>query len=247
MTSIQRSVVPIAAVRIAILALWLAACAPADPNAAAAKREYFAALEGQEQWMPLEQQLAHVERAVELDPANPTYWQSRGGYKTSLGDLPGAEADFDRAIELRDQPYLRYQRGIVRCERSNYAAALADFDLAIAAQPANTQFYVERSIARVGAGRADDALADAELVISRSALWAEGYYARGVAHAALGKTPEAIADFSQVIQQRPELAYPFRARARAYASLGDRDAAARDEAEAARDTHWGSALCRLVP
>src|SRR5262245_3889485 len=242
----SRALVGGAGVAVMSLALLSIGCAPSDPNAAAARREYFTALEGQEKWMPLEEQLEHMNRAVQLDPQNPSYLQSRAGYYITLRKLPEAESDLDRAIALDDQPYLRYQRGAVRCERGNFTAALADFDLAIAAQPQNTQFYVDRSIALSAAERSKDALADADHVISTQPNSADGYYARGVARTTTGQSRAAIDDLSLVISRRPELAYPLLARARAYEQLGEWVLANTDRHAASQDGHWGWAPCREI-
>jgi tetratricopeptide (TPR) repeat protein len=194
--------------------------------------------------MPLEEQLEHINRAVQLDPKNAAYLQSRAGYHTSLKNLAQAEADLDRAIALDDRPYLHYQRGAVRCERGDFAAALADFDIAIAAQPGNTQFYVDRSIALSAAERTADALADAAHVISAQPNSADGFYARGVARTAMGDSRAAIDDLSLVISQRPELAYPLLVRARAYEQIGEDGLANNDRTAARQDDRWGWAPCR---
>jgi tetratricopeptide (TPR) repeat protein len=229
-----------------LIGLGAAACGP-RPGSDAARREYLAALEGQKRSMSLEEQRAHVERALELDRGDAPYWQARAGYEIAQHELAAAESDLDRAIELRDRPYLRYQRGAVRCERGELAGALADFDLAIAAQPDNAQFYLERSVARAAAGRADDALDDALRMIALSPQRAESFYARGVARIALGRAEDAVEDFTLVIEQRPELAYPLLARADAYARLGRVELAREDRAAAARDGHWGDGPCKAWP
>jgi len=48
-------------------------------------------------------------------------------------------------------------RGLVTCELGHAPQSLADFDNAIASQPANTQFYRGRSLARSATGDAADA------------------------------------------------------------------------------------------
>jgi tetratricopeptide (TPR) repeat protein len=234
----------IAGVAIMSVTLLSVGCAPSNPNAEAARREYFTALEGQEQWMPLEEQLEHINRAVQLDPQSPAYLQARAGYYASFGILDKAESDLDGAIALGSQPYLHYLRGAVRCERRKFTAAITDFNLAIEAQPRNTQFYVDRSIALTGAQRPKEALVDAAHVISEQPNSADGFYARGVARAALGQSRGAIEDLSFVISERPELAYPLFARARIYEQLGHTDQANDDRDAASHDSHWGWAPCR---
>jgi tetratricopeptide (TPR) repeat protein len=228
---------------IGLFATWLIACGPSDPNVEAAAREYAKAISGNDAGMPLEQQIEHVSRAIQLDPDRASYWQLRADYRTSLRKLSAAQSDLDRAIALQDRPCLRFTRGRVVCERGAYVESLADFDLAIAAQPHNTQFYGGRSIARSAVGRASEGLTDAEQMIAQAPNNADGYYARGVARMVLGQTRDAIDDFTRVILERPELAHPLRARALAYGRLGDDERCAIDRAEAEKAGRWGWQPC----
>jgi tetratricopeptide (TPR) repeat protein len=207
------------------------ACGGRDP----AEREYFAALEAADRGAPLEEQLAHVERAIAIAPEpRADYFQMRAGYRASLGDLPGAEADYGRAIELSQQPYLRFQRANLIAHRGEPVRALADYDRAIAAQPENAQFYRGRALARAAAGRAAEALADAEHLMAKLPQQAETWHARGVARLALGQAREALADFDHTIGAQPELAFAWSSRAAARERLGDVQGAAADRAQAAK-------------
>lgn len=229
-----------------VLSVLVAGCGLRDPVKEAARREHLTALRGQETTMPLEQQLAHASRAVELDPEGVAYLETRAGYYISLGRLDAAQADFDRAIMLHDRPYLRYSRGRVLCEIGALSPALADFDQAIAAQPLNTQFYGGRAIARLRAGRAAEALEDAARMIEQAPQDADGYYTRGVVLAALGRTQQAVEDLTRVVRERPELRHALVERARVYDQIGDPSRAEADRAEAAKRQPWGSTVC-LAP
>ncbi|HVP30515.1 MAG TPA: hypothetical protein VMW35_15265 [Myxococcota bacterium] len=197
-----------------------------------ADREYFAALAGEKRGASPAELLPHVDRAIFLAPERASYWEKRGGYRTAMGDLVGAEADLDRAIVLADRPYLRFERGLVRCKAGRCAEALADFDVAIAAQPENAQFYRGRALARVAAGRAEAGLEDAERLIALASANGESFYPRGVALAALGRLDGALADFDETLRRRPDLVYPLLARAACLERLGDTARAAADRAEA---------------
>ena len=133
-----------------------------------ARREYFAALEASKHGRPLEESLAHIDRAIALHPDRAEYYETRAGFRRSLGHLDGAEADYDRAIELRDRAYLRFERANLLAARGEPERALADYDLAIALEAWNAQFYRGRALARAAVGRGAEALADAEHLVAES-------------------------------------------------------------------------------
>jgi len=227
------------------LALLLAAalvsgCAP-DPG----EREYLAALRGEETGMGREAQIAHLDRAIELAPKRANYYETRAIYHIDLRQFDRARADLDRDIELMDRPYARYLRGLVLCESGDPRASLADFDLAITRQPANTQFYRGRSLARAATDDTTGAMADAEHLVAAVPQQGESYYARGVARALGGNDRGAIEDFDRAAAIRPELVYVVEARARAYERVGDASGAARDHEALAklRSEHASCGFC----
>jgi len=211
----------------------------------AANREYLAALKGEETGMTREQQIAHLDEAIRLAPGRAHYYETRAIYHIDLRQFDRARADLDRDIQLVDRPYARFLRGLVACQAGDYARALPDFDAAIARQPANTQFYRGRSLARAALGDAAGALQDAEHLVASAPQQGESFYARGVARALLGRSSAAIADFDHALAIRPELAYVAEARSGAVAQLGDTAGARRDRAAAARlrAQHDGCASC----
>jgi tetratricopeptide (TPR) repeat protein len=223
-----------------IAALALAGCGH-DP----ADREYFEALRGEETGMTREQQIVHIDRAIQMAPARSYYYETRAVYEIDLRRFDRALEDLDRDVQLSDRPYARFLRGLVRCQAGDVSSSLADFDAAIAAQPANTQFYRGRSLARAASGDAAGALDDAEHLVTTAPQMAESFYARGVALSRLGRDREAIADFDRAMRIRPELVYPIEARAAAYQRLGDSRRADEDgrAAEAQRMEHNGCAAC----
>ena len=210
-----------------------------------ADREYFTALRGDEAGLSREQILVHLDRAIELAPNRVHYWETRAIYRIDARQFEGAEADLERGIELADRAYLRFLRGLVRCQRGEFTSAVPEFDIAIAAQPINTQFYRGRALARAALGRYDEALADAERLIELSPQRAESYYARGMALAGLQRHEEALADFDQALDRRPELVYPLFARADSHERLEHHDLAAADRtlAERRSERKRNCALC----
>lgn len=210
-----------------------------------AEREYLAALRGEETGMTRREQIEHLDRAIALAPDRAAYYETRAIYHIDLREFDAAIADLDRDITLVPRPYVYFLRGLVTCERGAPERAIADFDRAIAGQPANSQFYRGRSLARAATGDPAGALADAEHLVRVVPQQAESWYARGVARAQAGNHAEAIADFDHAASLRPELVYVVEARARSLERLGDatRAAADREAFERLRTERSGCAAC----
>lgn len=205
----------------------------------AADHEYFAALRGEETGMTRTEQLAHVDRAIALEPGRAWYRETHAIYAIDLKRFEVAAADLDTAVQLADRAYLRFLRGLVACQRGEYEKSLPDFDLAIAEQPGNSQFYRGRSLARGLLGRYRDAMVDAKRLLALAPQQGETHYVLGMALVGMGRDQAAVRSFDESLRRRPELIYPLRARAAAYARLGDtlRSSADREEAERKEREH----------
>jgi tetratricopeptide (TPR) repeat protein len=184
---------PIAVLAVACLA---AGCDRAGDEA---RREYLQVLELSKTGRPLEEQLAHADRAVRLVPTGATYVEKRAGLLFGLGRLAEARMDYDRAVELADRPYLRFERADLLCALGEDDAAHADLDRAIAAQPANVQFYARRALARLALGRVAEARADVARGIAASPAGESERYARAAVLLLEGKPAEALPDLDFVI------------------------------------------------
>ena len=129
-----------------------------------------------------------MERAIALAPRSP-YYEMRAGLRAGLGDLPGAESDYDIAIALGDRPYLRFERANLIGMRGEPARALRGLRsrgrAAARATPSSTA--ADALALAVGSGGAAEALADAERWSRRLPQQAESWHARGVALLALGR------------------------------------------------------------
>jgi tetratricopeptide (TPR) repeat protein len=224
---------------------WVAAaaCAFAACRADDAHREYLRALEAADRGAPIAEQLAHVERAIGIAPDRAPYYELRAGYRRHAGDFDGAEADYGRAIELRERAYLYFERGNVIASRGDPARALADLDRAIALEAWNHQFYRSRALARAAAGRGAAALADADVLARELPQQGQTWHARGVALLALGRVDEARADLERAAEMRPELAYVHADLARARERVGDAQGAAAARAREAETRNPGCPAC----
>jgi tetratricopeptide (TPR) repeat protein len=210
-----------------------------------ARREYFKALELSKTGRPLEEQLAHVDRAVRLVPTSATYLEKRAGLLFGLGRLAEARVDYDRAVELADRPYLRFERADLLCALGEDDAAHADLDRAIAAQPENIQFYARRALARLALGRVAEARADVDHAIASSPAGESERYARAAVLLLEGQPTEALADLEYVIvhfSDATRRALPRTVRLLAHAALDRREQAAAEFDRQTLDAaaHWPS-------
>jgi tetratricopeptide (TPR) repeat protein len=209
----------------------VAACLAASCDSAGdeARREYFKALDLSKTGQPLEEQLAHVDRAVRLVPTSATYLGKRANLLFAVNRLAEARVDYDRAVELADRPYLRFERADLLCALGEYDAALADLDRAIGAQPENTQFYPRRALARLAMGRVAEARADVDRAMASFRAGASERYARSAVLLMEGKFAEALADLDVAVAHASDPSHgalPRTLRLLAHTALDQREHAA---------------------
>jgi tetratricopeptide (TPR) repeat protein len=93
---------------------------------------------------------------------------SRGLDRHLRGDLAGAIADYDRAIDRYpdsvSQAVVYLSRGKARQDQGDLAGAIADYDRAIARHPSYAAAYLSRGLAYRQAGDLERARADYRLV-----------------------------------------------------------------------------------
>ena len=132
---------------------------------------------------------------------------NRGIEKAKNGDLDGAMADFDRAIELNpkdDAPY--YNRAQAKRLKKDTAGAIADYTRAIELGSTNPAAYNNRGNARSENNDRDGAIADYTRAIELKPDYARAYYNRAVTKEAKGDETGAEADFKMAHKLDPELA-----------------------------------------
>lgn len=185
---------PTRLVRILLPLVLAALSAGCDSVGDEARREYFKALELSKTGYPEEQQLEHINRALELAPDAASYLEFRASLLFSLGQLQRAGADFDRAVELADRPYLRFERADLLCATGKLDAALADLDRAITEQPENTQFYPRRALTHLALGNVVAARTD----VDRAGALA-GNHARAAVLLMEGSPNEALGLLDELI------------------------------------------------
>src|SRR5437773_260967 len=131
---------------------------------------------------------------------------NRGIEKAKNGDLDGAIADFDRAIQRDpkdDAPY--YNRAQARRLKKDTAGAIADYTRAIDLGSTNPAAYNNRGNAKSENNDRDGAIADYTRAIELKPDYARAYYNRATTKEAKGDKTGAAADVKRAQQLDPSL------------------------------------------
>jgi tetratricopeptide (TPR) repeat protein len=131
---------------------------------------------------------------------------NRGIEKGKSGDLDGAIADFNRAIELNpkdDAPY--YNRAQAKRLKKDTAGAIADYTRAIELGSTNPAAYNNRGNARAEKNDREGAIADYTRAIELKPNYARAYYNRAMVKKEKGDATGAAADFKTAEKLDPEL------------------------------------------
>src|SRR5207244_2718255 len=124
-----------------------------------------------------------------------------------MGNLPGALADINRALEMNPRYAEAYNnRGIVRQVMGDLAGALADFTSAVDIRPRYAEALTSRAAVRQASRDLVGALADFDRAIGIRCDYAEACLGRADALHAWGDLEAAIADYDQVLLLIPRQA-----------------------------------------
>ena len=127
----------------------------------------------------------------------------------------------------RDAAYfIRF--GEYKMDACDYAAAIANYDRAIALDPDDPAAYHGRGIAKDAQGDYAGAIADFDRAIALDPDGADAYHNRGVTKAEQGDYAGAIADYDRVIALDSDNVAVYDDRAVAKAGLGDHAGAIAD-------------------
>src|SRR6266545_3627431 len=146
-----------------------------------------------------------------------SYYNNRGLAREAKGDLDGAIADFNRAIELDPKLAISYHnrglaqkakgdqdgaipnynnRGITKEGKGDHDGAIADYSRAIELDPKLAIFCV------------DGTIADYNRAIELDPKQPKAYINRGFAKQAKGDVDSAIADYNRALELAAKLAKP---------------------------------------
>ena len=166
------------------------------------------------------------EDAKQLQNASSNY--DRGLSKATLGDLAGAEAEFNVAIDLQlpvlSKIYL--QRGNIRHLQNKFEDAYMDYSKATGIDPKLVEAWVAKGITlNYHLDRHDEAISAYDRAIEIDPKLAEVWNYKGVALEHLGRHDEAISAYDKAFEIDPKLAEVWRNKGDTLRELGKYDEA----------------------
>ena len=130
----------------------------------------------------------------------PTYYSRAYAYY-QLGAYDRALADVELMLRFEKRDLRAYLiRGLIRHQRKDYSAAVADFDEAIRIKPDLPVLRIERARANIALEKFKHAIDDLDEVIQLDPSNATAFYLRGQARKSLGKADLAGPDWQRTLQ-----------------------------------------------
>jgi tetratricopeptide (TPR) repeat protein len=190
----------------------------------------------------------HIAGRVALAQANDpaVAYVQKGKALLSKGDVEGAIANYNKAIELNPKLAIAYlQRGYARREQGSLEKAIEDYEKAAELDPRTidnnwqvAEAYTNRGLIRKDRFDVDAAISDYNKAITLNPGALQAYLERGQARILIEDFTGAVTDFSYVIEKekrnagRKALAYSDRSFTKLL--LGKEDEAKRDFEEGRR-------------
>jgi tetratricopeptide (TPR) repeat protein len=159
------------------------------------------------------------------------YWTCffRGIAKYNLGDLRGAKADFDMAVQINPVFTSGYHyRGITESRFGNYDQALADLQTAIDLRPGSEGLYFSRGVTYFLSQQFDLAVTDFDRYIRKQPKDPSAFLNRGASYLFLGDTLKAFSDYNKAIKLDRFDPEGYVRRGRLYAEMKDYQKAIED-------------------
>ena len=138
------------------------------------------------------------------NPNDAKTYYVRGLTRFDKGDLPGAVADFNQAIQTQsDYSEAYFYRALAYFDLKQMPKSIADYSKAIALNAGYVDAYYNRGLVLSVMGDKPGAIADYTQVIRLDRNFAAAYNNRGLALSDLGDQKGAIDDFNQALQINP--------------------------------------------
>ncbi|HEY6455017.1 MAG TPA: tetratricopeptide repeat protein [Steroidobacteraceae bacterium] len=179
-----------------------------------------------------ERALPDLDRVIANDSSDAIAWANRGVAKSKLGDFTGAVSDCTRAIELAPTVANRVNRGNAYATLHRDDEALADFDVALQADPRNLPALLGRANANYASKRLAASVDDYTRIIEVDPGSAMAYFKRGNTHLDLKEFGSAFSDYSESLKLDANQPVALLNRSIAAARLGRRTDAAKDQRQA---------------
>ena len=146
-------------------------------------------------------EMRKVNSLLSVSDKNADAFFNRGWLYEYKGDLPLAEKDYSRAIELdKRHKDAYYNRGLLYTKLKKYQEAIKDFTEVVKLDPNAADALCNRGSAQLRLGRVDLALADFDAGLKVKSGDPDLLYNRGLAFLAKGNKPKAMEDFTKAAQ-----------------------------------------------
>lgn len=143
----------------------------------------------------------HFNILARLDTTDCWTFFYRGIAKYNLGDIRGAQSDFDNSVRLNPVFTNGYHfRAITLSRSGKYEEALRNLDRAMELRPGLDGLYFSRGVTYFLAQRFDEAVADFDRYIQKESKDPSAYLNRGASYLFLGDTTKALADYNKAIK-----------------------------------------------
>jgi tetratricopeptide (TPR) repeat protein len=148
-----------------------------------------------------ESELAKINSLISVSDKNSNAYFNRGWLYDHKGDLPLAEKDYSKAIELdKKNKDACYNRGLLYTRMKKYEEAIKDFSEVLKLDPSAVDALCNRGSAQLQMGRIDLALTDFDAGLKIKPGDPDILYNRGLAFLAKGNKAKATQDFNNAAQ-----------------------------------------------
>ncbi|MEH1785798.1 MAG: tetratricopeptide repeat protein [Nostoc sp.] len=148
---------------------------------------------------------ASIERHGDNPITHAQGWFYQGLQQAKTGDLLGAIASYDQAIEMQPEfSEYWFNRGLTLFHLERFDEAIASYETAIELKPDFYKAWYNRGGTLGELGYFEEAIASFDKAIEIKPDYQEAWSSKGLALLKLGWLPEAIASYDQALQLEPE-------------------------------------------
>lgn len=132
-------------------------------------------------------------------------WFDLGNQQADAGDLAGAIASYDKALEIQPDNYEAWiNRGNMLVELGRSEEAIASYDQALVFKHDYDDAWNNRGLALLELGRNEEAIASYDQALEFNPDCYEAWFNRGNALVALGRSEEALTAYDKAIEIQPD-------------------------------------------
>ena len=167
-------------------------------------------------------------KAIEIEPRHFRAYVSRGSAYKDLKNYPKAIADWEKVIELNQDPGHYWDLAGLYIDLEDYKSALSTYTKAIAVYPDSDLYDWRADLYLFRLKDYPKAIADYTKAIENNPELADSYFGRGKGYFSLKNYKLAIADFTKAIKIFPKYRDAYYNRGITYTFLNDYPAAIND-------------------